>query len=95
MWTARILIGIMVVGIGFLLWFLGGLFREEPLRPPRIRLQFARQDSATRHLAAAEPVVLGAARRERHDCALGVVVWGNRTSDREGRPSCGMSSSSL
>jgi hypothetical protein len=88
MWTARIFFAIVFSGIGFMLWFLFGLFREErahSLRhaqrvspgqsPRRLRL---RNQASTIH-------------QEHNAVTLRVVSWfgADRTPAKE-EPSCGM-----
>jgi hypothetical protein len=93
MWTARILIGVIIAGIGFLLWFLAGLFREQPLRLPRVRLQFARQASGIRHLRLWNR--WSAVRHEENVMTVHSVWWygASRAGTVKGEPSCGTSSS--
>jgi hypothetical protein len=88
MWTARIFFAIVFSGIGFMLWFLFGLFREERAysirharsnslaqSPPRLRL---RNQASTM--------------QQEHDAVtLRLVSWfgAERTPTKE-EPSCGM-----
>jgi hypothetical protein len=88
MWTARIFFAIVFSGIGFMLWFLFGLFREErahSLRqarivslaqsPPRLRL---RNQASTMQ-------------QEPNAVTLRLVSWfGAERAPAKEEPSCGM-----
>ena len=88
MWTARIFFAIVFSGIGFMLWFLFGLFREERAHS----LQHARslspaQDPPRLRIRSQASTI----QQEQDAVTLRLVSWfgAERTPAKE-EPSCGM-----
>jgi len=88
MWTAKIFFAIVFSGIGFMLWFLFGLFREERAHS----LQHARslspaQDPPRLRIRSQASTI----QQEQDAVTLRLVSWfgAERTPAKE-EPSCGM-----
>jgi hypothetical protein len=88
MWTARIFFAIVFSGIGFMLWFLFGLFREERAHS----LQHARSLSPAQDPPRLRIRSQASTMQQEHDAVtLRLVSWfgAERTPAKE-EPSCGM-----
>jgi hypothetical protein len=88
MWTARIFFAIVFSGIGFMLWFLFGLLREERAHLSRHALNLSSAQSSRRLRLRNQASTI----RQEHDAVtLRLVSWfgADRTPAKE-EPSCGI-----
>jgi hypothetical protein len=88
MWTARIFFAIVFSGIGFMLWFLFGLFREERAHSTRHARSLSPAQSPPRLRLRNQASTM----QQEHDTVtLRLVSWfgADRTPAKE-EPSCGM-----
>jgi hypothetical protein len=88
MWTARIFFAIVFSGIGFMLWFLFGLFREERAHST----QHARSLSLARNPPRLRVRSQASTMQQEHDAVtLRLVSWfGAERAPAKEEPSCGM-----
>jgi hypothetical protein len=88
MWTARIFFTIVFSGIGFMLWFLFGLFREERAHA----LRHARSVSAAQNPPKLRLRNQATTMQQEHNAVtLRLVSWfGAERAPAEEEPSCGM-----
>jgi hypothetical protein len=88
MWTARIFFAIVFSGIGFMLWFLFGLFREERAHSLRHARSVAPAQSPPRLRLRNQASTI---EQEHNAVTLRLVSWfgADPTPAKEG-PSCGM-----
>ena len=88
--STRIFFGITFSGVGFLLWFLVGLIREEIRYSRRKLMPSALRDSGREKLPLRGQKT--AIQREQ-DAVTVRLVWWYGASTQEGEPTCGISSS--